>query len=212
MNLDVEGKGKLYNGIFDRPGRVTLFSFNAGSALPDLAGFHFDGQVDLTFVRDSSFRRYTEAGVRVALPKVFNLFGGDPPSGQTKFIATNDLGVVLDKLSIRVPEASLGALRFANVGFDYSASGNFVPENPALNCSRGWWKATADIFLGRSTPGRTRASCCRRPRRRTESRSVPRTVRPTSVAPAANSTSARRSRHHRSSRAYSWTRSTSRSA
>ena len=174
VNIDVEGKGPLTNGIFDRAGRVPLFSFNAGNALPDIAGFHFDGQVDLTLVRDNTFKRYSEAGVRIALPKVFNLFGGDPPTGQTKFIADNDRGVVLDKLSIRVPEASLGALRFANVGFDYSASGNFVPENPALNCSRGWWKATADIFLGSLDTGRTRASCCRRHRRRTESHSVPR--------------------------------------
>jgi hypothetical protein len=142
IDLDVKG---VYNGFgkgASRTGRVSLLSFDAKRDLPSIGGFRLDGQIDLTlFRRDGQY--FTEARVRIALPPIFQAFGGRPPTGESTMRADNRSGLVLDRLRLAVPEANLGGLRFTNVTFDYSHSGD-----AANNCPRRWWKATANVFLG----------------------------------------------------------------
>ena len=124
-------------------GRAPLLDFDARRDLPSIGGFNLDGQVHLDFVQNGA-HRYTEATLHLALPPIFDAFGGNPPNGAVTAIADNTThGLVLDRLHLAVPEASLGGLRFTKVAFDYDASGD-----PAADCFRSWWKATANVFLG----------------------------------------------------------------
>ena len=123
-------------------GRAPLLDFDAAGDLLSIGGFALDGQVHLDFVQNGA-HRYTEATLHLALPSVFDAFGGAPPSGAVTAVADNTThGLVLDRLHFAVPAADLGGLRFTNVAFDYSASGN------GADCGSHWWKATANVFLG----------------------------------------------------------------
>ena len=124
--------------------RASLLTFAATTALPELGGFRLTGQAEVFLVkRGASYTSETQ--VSLALPSVFSLFGGAPPTGKTVLVADNDRGLVLDELSVRVPEANLGAIRMTELSFEYKARGN-----PQFNCPRRWWKATVNVFLGGS--------------------------------------------------------------
>ena len=141
IDFDLNSRIKTLSKVF--VGRAPLLDFDARRDLPSIGGFTLDGQVHLDFVQNGA-HRYTEATLHLALPPIFDAFGGNPPNGAVTAIADNTThGLVLDKLHLAVPEASLGGLRFTNVAFDYDASGD-----PAADCFGSWWKATANVFLG----------------------------------------------------------------
>jgi hypothetical protein len=135
----------LVRSLISRPsGRARLLTFAATTPLPELGGFRLAGQAEVFLVkRGASYTSETQ--VSLALPSVFSLFGGTPPTGKTVLLADNDRGLVLDELSVRVPEANLGAIRMTDLSFEYKARGN-----PQFNCPRRWWKATVRVFLGGS--------------------------------------------------------------
>lgn len=120
---------------------VRLFTFTPNTALPELGGFGLTGEAEVSLVR-SGTHYLSRTTVRLALPGIFSLFGVRPV-GATTFEADNDHGLVIDDLSVRVPEAHLGAIRMTDLAFEYKARGN-----PEFRCSRRWWKATANVFLG----------------------------------------------------------------
>ena len=124
--------------------KASLLTFAATTPLPELGGFRLTGQAEVFLVKRGA--TYTsETRVSLQLPSVFSLFGGSPPTGRTVLVADNDRGLVLDELSVRVPEANLGAIRMTELSFEYKARGN-----PQFNCPRRWWKATVNVFLGGS--------------------------------------------------------------
>jgi len=149
MTLDggkILGRITTHNGPLNlpvgNPPSTRLFSFNAGS-LPKIGGFSLKGEMNLDLVLDGT-RRFTRLGVSMELPEAFSTATGTQPSGMVSIEADNDRGLRLTELSLSVPEAFLGGVRFANVGFLYRQSGN-LSANP--RCGRQWWKATAEIFL-----------------------------------------------------------------
>ncbi len=121
--------------------RARFLSFTATTPLAALGGFRPTGEAELSLVKRAG-RYSSETKLSLALPGVFSLFGG-APTGATRLEADNARGLVLDELSLRVPEAYLGAIRLTDLSFEYKARGN-----AAFNCKRRWWKATASVFLG----------------------------------------------------------------
>jgi hypothetical protein len=129
-----------------RRGSVRLLTFQPNTQLPELGGFALTGEAEISLLRTGA-RYVSRTKARLALPAVFSLFGVRP-SGATTFEADNDRGLVVDDLTLRVPEAHLGAIRLTDLSFEYKARGN-----PEFRCSRRWWKATANVFLGGSGGG-----------------------------------------------------------
>jgi hypothetical protein len=140
VNLPLSGS--LVRSPLGRAAKARLLTFAATTALPELGGFRLAGDAELSLVRRGS-RYASQTRVNLALPAVFSLFGGPAPTGSTVLEADNDRGLVLDELSVRVPEAYLGSIHMTNLAFEYKARGN-----PEFNCPRRWWKATANVFLG----------------------------------------------------------------
>jgi hypothetical protein len=138
---------KFFGERANEQGSLPISSFDPGSF--EIGGFKVlggnQGRADLSF-ESNGVRRYTLVKLRLALPAIFSSFGSRPPSGESSFTADNNSGLDIDHVHLAVPEANLGGIRFSNVTFDYSASGN-----AASNCSRAWWKATANVFLGGGT-------------------------------------------------------------
>ena len=130
------------SGIGKPSVRARLLSFTASTPLAGLGGFRPTGEADLSLVKRGS-RYFSETKLSLALPRVFKLAGGSAPTGSTVMVADNARGLVLDELSLRVPEAQLGTIRMSDLAFEYRAQGD-----PAFNCPRRWWKATASVFLG----------------------------------------------------------------
>lgn len=124
--------------------RAKLLEFDpTGTPLTQqLGGFGLAGMAEVFLVRRGG-RRTSETKVALTLPNEMRLFGGERASGPTTLDADNDNGLQLDELRVSVPEANLGAVRLTDVSFEYKARGN-----PQFNCSRKWWKATANVFLG----------------------------------------------------------------
>ena len=124
--------------------RAKLFAFDpSGTPLTQqLGGFGPTGMAEVFLVKRGG-RRTSETKVALAAPNEMRLFGGERASGPTTLPADNDSGLQLDELRVVMPEANLGAVRLTDVTFEYKARGN-----PQFQCSRKWWKATANVFLG----------------------------------------------------------------
>ena len=140
----MSGPIDLWLGSGDLPGNYsqTLFSFNAAS-LPSIGGFSLDGQMTLKLRKQAS-HRFTEAAVSMVLPEAFSTSADTRPSGRIAMNADNDNGLSLGELSLSVPEAFLGGVRFTNLSFNYKSLGE-PTASPV--CPRKWWKATADVYL-----------------------------------------------------------------
>lgn len=148
VNLPLFGapKPRPADGTLGKRGRsVAVFTFKPSGLIRELGGFALDGEASLSF-RTFSDRYESVISVRLALPKVFSLFGEAPPSGLTRLVADNDRGLVVDEIEVVVEQANLGAILFKNLSFTYKAKGE-----PRFGCPRRWWKATAEVYLSGSS-------------------------------------------------------------
>ncbi len=123
-------------------GRADLFSYDASKTIKSIGGFALTGTATVSMRRFDA-DRFTELGVRIALPAAFKVYGGSPPSGATSFRVSNDRSLSFDRLSITVPKAELGAVSLSNLTFTYNAAGD-----ASAGCPKNWWKATANVYLG----------------------------------------------------------------
>ncbi|MGI8594706.1 MAG: Ig-like domain-containing protein, partial [Solirubrobacteraceae bacterium] len=107
------------------------------STLKGLAGFPLTGGVGVVLEPDSG----ATITLDFKLPEVFSLLGGDPPTAKAVVRATNERGLILDSLSISLPQANLGALRLKKLKFDY------LRQDPSCG-GRSSWRGGGDLLFG----------------------------------------------------------------
>lgn len=142
VDFNVKNTYTALRGSIGVSGRAPLLSFDGRRDLPDIGGFRLDAQVQLAVVAHAG-QRFSEGTVHLKLPKIFSLFGGDPPSAGAAVAASNDRDLHFDNLDIKVPEANLGALRFTGLEFKYQDGGD-----SQSGCARHYWHASGNLFLG----------------------------------------------------------------
>ena len=157
LDLDLKNQAGIRRvGGSDFPvGSAPLLSFDGRRDLPQIAGFRLDGSIALS-VEAIDGRRSSVGALQLTLPPVFSLFGGRPPNASTTLRADNDREPVVDNLSVNVPEANLGAVRFTDLNFTYALAGGIDGDrSPGTSCSRKEWKARGNVFLAGGEQGET---------------------------------------------------------
>jgi|GEM_PF-1877298 len=128
-------------------GQANLLYFDAGKSVPEIAGFKLNGTVQL-YLTGVNGVRSSVADLHVQLPAFFNVFGGNPPTGDVRLTADNNGGPVLDNLDLKVPETNLGAVYLRDVRFAYALRGHIDNDyDEGTACDRKEWKAQAKIFI-----------------------------------------------------------------
>ncbi len=138
LNMDVSSNIKRFtNGDAEVP----LFSFDTSQAFKDIGGFPINGSVQVVFKKVGE-NRSTALVVDLALPDEISTAAQADPTAKVEVKADNQRGTYLGFLNIHIDEAFLGPVELANVDFTYDDAGE-----PAQNCPRKWWKATAEVFF-----------------------------------------------------------------
>ena len=138
LNMDVSSNIKRFtNGDAEVP----LFSFDTSQAFKDIGGFPINGSVQVVFKKVGE-NRSTALVVDLALPDEISTAAQADPTAKVEVKADNQRGTYLGFLNIHIDEAFLGPVELANVDFTYNDAGE-----PAQNCPRKWWKATAEVFF-----------------------------------------------------------------
>ena len=142
----VTGKPKIpgnVNGL-TRP----VLTFDPRKGLPDVGGFPLTAGAELAFKATNGVHE-SLVTVHVTLPKIFQVFGPGPqPSAAGGAVVTNDQPLHLDTMDISIPHASIGGIGLDQLAFHYASAGD-----PAANCPRKYWHATAQIRLGNGPNG-----------------------------------------------------------
>ena len=137
------GKAPSYNGQ-SKP----VATFDARKGLPFVGGFPVDAGGEIAFAAHNGVRE-SAITLHVVLPQMFKVFGPGPqPSATGTGLISNDVPFHVDTLDFLVPQASIGGIGFSNIAFHYAAHGD-----PAANCSRDYWHASASIQLGKGPNG-----------------------------------------------------------
>ena len=148
LNLDVSTRSQS---------RVSLERFSGIRNLPVPGHFLPTGDLEIALTADGASRatlgtiwgttRYenhrTDVTLSLAMPKIFSIFGGKPPTVNTVASTTNTSGFVLNALAIRVPSLNIGGMRLTDVSFDYLRSDPTAPCN-----GRSSWRGGGNLLFG----------------------------------------------------------------
>lgn len=138
LNLDLRsGLKRLTSG----DERLSLFEFDTSKAFGDIGGFPINGKVEVVFEKKAESRS-TALKVNLSLPDEISTAAGANPTAKVEINADNKRGTYLGVLNIHLGEAFIGPVELANVDFTYIDAGE-----PAQECPRKWWKATAEVFF-----------------------------------------------------------------